>query len=330
MRATPQQRAAKKICESLGLIDKPGFPTYAEFVNHWLPENIKEGLIQLAGGKESPDTLATFEEWYNCLIVLKSGNPTYEISQELITALRDTEIPNLPCSELKLPFEGINLDVPHGTFSSPAHDTARVLVCHVPGDSFRVVFNNGSGESGITHYVKMDINEDTTIYQSMEATKKKIFDNEMPPHLKHEVMNSFGYEDYFKADVFRFAVNTALYLTCPDADIIKDQSKIHAIHKKLQGCKKRHKRELLEKELKIEKSKKTFIVGAKFRLQKEYTAPLTSEGKKWVLDHRIRVSGHWRQQKYGPRNEKVKTIWIAPHFRGMTYAEMLERKYIVT
>lgn len=72
-----------------------------------------------------------------------------------------------------------------------------------------------------------------------------------------------------------------------------------------------------------------YIVGAAFRLQPEYAAEFTKEGRKWALDHRVCVAGHWKNQPHGPGWKERKRIWVAPYWKGPTYAELVARKIIV-
>lgn len=322
---TIQRKTAEKIIKHLGLVERPGMPTFDEFVHQWLPRDVLDMFFSFDGGKQGPASSAMIQMMYPVLISLKAGDPVLKVMPDLITSLRDTQIPELPIEMLKSPFEAFRIEVPKGTFAEPATQVQEIHVSNVEGDRFRVVFNQGE----YSHYVSlMTDNPEQRIDEAIDQTMKDSL-TRMPTDLWQEIKKESMYADYFKADVFRFAVNLTLYVTCPDADMYQDDKKRREIHQKLQGLKGGRKRDVLLSKLAKEKSKKIYVVGANVRLSKEYKADLTETGKRWVLKHRVRTMGHWRQQPYGPNKSLRKPKWIAPYFRGPTYAEMVEKGYVV-
>jgi hypothetical protein len=262
---------------------------------------------------------------YSVLISLKAGDPVLKVMPDLITSLRDTEIPELPVDMLRTPFEAFRIEVPEKTFAKPAESVREIYISNVEGDRFRVVFSQGE----YTHYVNlMTDNEEQKISEAIDHTTQESLKT-MPSDLWNDIKKESIYKDYFKTDVFRFAVNLTLYVTCPDADMYQDNTKRDELHQKLQGMKGSRKRDVLLRKLAQEKSRKIYIVGASIRLSKEYVAELTETGRHWVLKHRVRVRGFWRQQPYGPNKSLRKPKWIAPHWRGPTYAEMVKKGYVV-
>lgn len=49
------------------------------------------------------------------------------------------------------------------------------------------------------------------------------------------------------------------------------------------------------------------------------------EGKKWAMKHRTVVSGHWRNQPYGPGRDSKKPIYIEPYLKGPSDAPIIVR-----
>ncbi len=49
------------------------------------------------------------------------------------------------------------------------------------------------------------------------------------------------------------------------------------------------------------------------------------EGKKWAMQHRTVVSGHWRNQPYGPGRASKKPIYIEPYLKGPSGAPIIVR-----
>ena len=322
---TIQRTTAERMIKHLKLVQRPGMPTFDEFVHQWLPRDVVDMFFALDGGKQGPASSAMVQMLYPVLIALKAGDPVLKVMPDLITSLRDTEIPDLPIEMLKSPFEAFRIEVPKGTFAEPAEQVREIHISNVEGDRFRVVFNQGE----YSHYVS--IMNDKTEMQISDAIDETMKDSltRMPLDLWQEIKKEALYADYFKADVFRFAVNLTLYVTCPDADMYQDNKKRHEIHRKLQGMRGGRKRDVLLSKLAQEKARKVYVIGANIRLSKEYTAELTETGRSWVLKHRVRVMGHWRQQPYGPNKSLRKPKWIAPHWRGPTYAEMVEKGYVI-
>lgn len=322
---TTQRTSAEKIIRELGLLNKPGFPTFDQFVHEWLPREVLQSFFALDGGKQGPASSAMIQMLYPVLIALKAGNPVFQIKPDLITSLRDTDIPELSIELLKTPFEALRVDVPKNTFAAPAENVQEIYISHIDEDRFRVVFTQGE----YSHYVSVSTtNPEQIIKAAIERTMEETLKN-TPTELWRQIKEESIYEDYFKADVFRFAVNLMLYVTCSDADMYQDKTKQHEFHRKLQGLKGTQRRATLLRKLAQEKEQKIFIVGANVRLSKEYNAELTESGKKWTLDHKVRVSGHFKNQPCGSRALQRKLIWVAPYFKGPSYAEMIEKKYVV-
>lgn len=320
---TLQKKMAEELVQHYKLVDRPGKPVFAEFVD-WIPKELFLWMLQFDGGKQGASSTATMELLYPVLIVLKAGNPQFRVSTDLIKSLRDTEIPDFPMDMLRTPFDGLTIIVPRGTFESPAQEVEEILVAHVAQDRFRIVFS----QREYTHYINiLSDDKDITIAEAAQRTLDTA--GQLPPELLEDVRAESLYENVFKTDIFRFTVNLMLYITSPDADMYQDKRTQHELHQKLQGLKGGRRRDLLLRKLQQEKEKLNYVVGANVRLQKEYTAELTESGRKWSLKHRVRVMGHWRQQPYGPDKSLRKPKWIAPHWRGPTYAEMVEKGYVV-
>jgi len=320
-----QETEARRLIQEMKLLERPGLPVFEVFVRQWLPKVFIKFLLELDGGQQSLTTSASLQLLYSVFTFLKSGGSVFKIRPDLIRSLRDTDIPSLPVELLRAPFEGLQIQVPKGTFAEPAEQLQNIFVGDIPGDRFRVVFVFGE----YTNYVNLMTNGQETIKNAMARTRRKSHD-EMPAELLQAVKEESMYEDYYSADVFRFAVNCMLYVTCPDADMYQDKTRQHELHQRLQGLKGGQRRDTLLRKLAQERERKIYIVGANIRLSQEYAADLTKSGKSWILKHRCRVRGHWRLQPYGPKNSLRRQKWIRPFFKGPTYAEMVEKGYVVS
>ena len=322
-----QESYSRKAIKMSGMLDKAGFPSFKEFVDNYVPKSLLEYMWEQGGGKQSAEATATLELMYSVLIVMKAGDAVFEISQDLVVALRDTDVMDTRVSELKLPFEGISIDIPKGTFAPPGEFVSRIHVSRLDHDGrFRLAFTTSPEHAS---YASMLVDDDTLAIKDA-VSKTESINLDIPEETLLELQKDAAYKNFYRADVFRFAVNTVLYVTSDQADVVQDKSEENKIHERLHGEKKKSKRLALEKELAYIKSSKLFIVGAKFRLGKEYKADLTESGRVWVLKHRCRVMGYWRSQPYGPKQSLRKRIWIAPYFKGPDMAEMINKGYVVT
>jgi len=92
--------------------------------------------------------------------------------------------------------------------------------------------------------------------------------------------------------------------------------------------------EFLAKERKNKSTKnKGVSVGSYIVIDKNISSisKLTLSGSEEdrKLTHRFMVRGHFRMQRYGPGNERVKRIWISPFWKGPDMAEVIQKDYAV-
>ena len=320
----PQQSMLRKIAQKTGIMEHPGFMSFQDVQ---MPKEIVDFFGGPEEARKSPAFTATVHAMHAAVVVHKAGDPVFELSPDIVQALRDTDVPDAPSEDLRLPFQGINVDFPAGTLGGRVNSVSRFMILHAPGDRFRVVYH----QDNYTTYFNLRPKEGKTIYECVDDAVA----NQWSSMEDRETLRAFQEqnknipEKYWETDMFRLALNTVLYITSPDADLVQDKTREHALHAKLQGLKGSRKRDVLLDKLARAKQTKRYIVGAKFRLSQEYQADLTDTGRKWVLDHRVRVMGHFKMQPCGVGLTERKRIWIAPYMKGMTFAEMVEKGYVV-
>lgn len=318
-------------------------PIYSEFVRK-IPAQYKRGLmrlIQFSGSQNADQTkmefIAATEFLYPLYIAWCAGMRKFEIASGLASLVKDTDIPDISVEFLKLPFEGIVLLVPKNTFSGKYHAVQRIYVCLVDGDSrFRLSFLD---DKAAVNYMNMVVIDPTLDEKFKAATIKDAVDTTIswdriqkiidPDMWKYHVGERF--EQGAKSELFRFVINAVLYISSPDSDVEEDNAERRRLHQKLQGMKGGRKRRKVEEQLKEIKSRHIYIVGRKQKTDDEYekiaNARPTEEGRKILK--RFRVRGHFRLQPYGKGSEKRKISWVKPHFRGPTFAELVQKGYIV-
>lgn len=326
-----QQKLAKDVLKKYSLLRKGWFPTFRELTNEVGMTQWRDVLRTL--GATASSLAAFFEMLYGLVITENSGSARFKLTPELITLLRDTDLPtDVMGYWLRLPFEGVVLEVPAGTFGKPADDITELYLTRVEADGrFRCIFSSDREQN--TNYISMPLDEEKSIGQLVEDTKARAFEN-IPAEDAAEIKSQWAYKDYFASDVFTLAINAALYITSAGADVQLDDWPIKTAsgrwaEAKLNGVTSRRRLESLEKNIEEAKAHPIYIVGGglKFGAEDIDGAALTAEGRKMMRKHQVR--GHWRNQPHGEKNAERKLIWLKPHWRGMSYAEMLERNYIV-
>lgn len=327
---TEQQREAEELLRTLGLAGRRGwFPTYIEFTDAFSPEWYAR-IGAFFGHPMHADMVAMMEFMYPVFIANQAGGYTFKLTPQLALQLRDTDVPDVPCELLKLPFEGIFLDVDAGTFAPPAHQVTRIVACHIPGDRFRLTFDTRDGNSS---YVNFDLGTpDASVAELVQETRARVAHErvEAKEHIKG-LGDDDLYDDYFKSDVFRMTISALLYIASPDADVERDMTEVHRLHTQLQGLRGGRRRSKLEEQLRAAKSNTVYIVGGRTKLDAGYQADAalrsSAEGRKILK--RFRVRGHFAKQAHGEGRSLRKVIWRAPYWKGPTYAEMVERGYVV-
>jgi hypothetical protein len=317
---THQEASTLGTLQKLGLI-RPGWaPTFEEFTKKLEP--MFQQLFQFVPSAADVSSMAQL--MYAVCVVHSAGGATFQLKPGLIKLLQETDLPqDMSMEFLRLPFEGINLDIPAGTLRPPMDSVTRLFLVHVPGDRFRIIC---TPDEIHTHFVSIRSTSEGTIEDAVADTKARAFEG-IPKAAEDEMRNSYIYDDYFTSDFFVFPINAALYITSAGADVVESRVAVHELHQQLQGVKKGLKREKLQAKLAGAKQHKIYICGEKLAVQKELTANLTEEGRK--LTKRFRVRGFWRNQACGPKWTEHKHLFVAPHWKGPTFAELLERNYIV-
>ena len=315
------------LCGALGPIEDHTPVSFSEFTNSVLSQDVLKFLTRHSGGVQDAGATATMQHLYAVYAWSMSGFPSFKVSPSLVSALRDTEIPDEKIEFFRSPFVGFSVEIPKGTFAAPYDYVSRLHVSHVISDGkFRVVFEDAADR--VTFVSILVSNPESTIVEAIDATRKQQ-GRSIPASLNEELMEGIKVDDLFSIDILQFAVNTVLYITSPDADCYVDKSLVHELHTQLQGVRGGRKRDVLLGKLREAKASPNYVVGASFRLSEEYTAPLTEAGKKWSLSHRVRVMGHFRNQPCGPKHKDRNRIWVAPHWKGPAFAEMIEKGYVV-
>ena len=268
-----KEQTAHALLAALGLLRPGWFPTFLEFTES-IPDKVIQH-IQAQGGGHA-DCTALAERLHSRCVYSNAGSPRFVIRPNLARLLVETDLPEDMSTEwLRLPYEGLCLEVPINTFGPPAEKATELYMSFVPGDRLRLVF---SPDLTMTHYVSLTVDGQKSIAAAIAETKARA-EMMLPAHLSAEYHANDAYNDYFRSDVFTFALNAVLYITSGGADVVQDKAEARALHQQLQGLKQKAKREKLEARLLAAKDKKIYICGECLVAPREMTAELTKEGR---------------------------------------------------
>lgn len=307
------------------------FPTYETFAN-----GIPESFLNLMGQKieeRFPETgplevTAFIEYLHPVYVAWQAGMRTFKLTPDLVRLLRDTEIPDSPIEFLRLPFEGIVIEVEKDTFAKPADHVRKIFLAHTD-DRLRLSYVI---DANTTQFINVVTKGTKTIHEGIQATRKR--SDEFIKGLVEvdgiETDDVDSYGDMVGTEIFRVILNAVLYITAP-GDVVLMRTEATEIHNKLQGLKGGSRRDKLEAKYKEAKSKYIYICGRSVRLGEGYEVVeglrKTAEGRKLLTRHRVR--GFWRMQVYGKERAERKLVWIQPYYRGPSMAELVEKQYHV-
>lgn len=135
-------------------------------------------------------------------------------------------------------------------------------------------------------------------------------------------------------DFFRIIINSILYLSSNDPDIVGVISPTPEYEGKIASTKSNLKKKKLRKQAKRFSALDGVLVGNTVqpilvdKTQRPGKVPSASAGDN-KLHKRIQVRGHWRNQACGKNREDRKLIYIKPFFKGPEMAELVHKPYVV-
>lgn len=304
------------------------FPSYEAFANG-IPRSflafLGEKLAEPVPEKKLLEITAFVEYLFPVYVAWQGGMRAFKLTPDLVSLLRDTEIPDSPIEFLRLPFEGIVVEVERNTFTKPLDRVRKIFLAHTD-ERFRLSYVI---DKHTTQYINVMTKGVKTIHEGIQATSKR--SEKFFKHLT-EIDDVETYDEMVGTEIFRVILNAVLYITSPGEDnAVLDRVEARRIHSELQGMRGGGRRDKLEAKYKEAKSKYIYICGRSVKLGEGYEAVeglrKTAEGRKLLTRHRVR--GFWRMQAYGKERAERKLIWIQPYYRGPSMAELVEKKYHV-
>ena len=296
-----------------GLKDSLGLAQAQEIANGYI-DSIQSPWIQL------------FIEWDTV------GRKEYVVSQGLSSRLKNTVLKGYPCSSFKLPYDSFYINLRnYGEFSDVALEGC--LVSYFAGKNkfgIYIIPRDGVNSKHMIQSLGADLEMYSTLDETLKASFEmvhadlKVGSDELKELTQH-------YQEPWER-LFRYVVNVVLYATMPDAESeysFYDPNYQRSLQK-LKKHKKGSKKHTKAKEALRKASKAGYeYLGGSIRVDRS----LEREGSRGsgdgsrTLTVRSLVSGHWRDQPYGPGMAYRKRIWIEPFWRGPEGVPITQRPH---
>lgn len=292
-------------------------------------------VAQMPG--EAGAVSAFWQLTYMTAMHLRSGEPVFALSPTLITLLGDTDIPKINLDLLRLPFPCIMLDTQKQPLSVKDTQVVCIYIAQ-PEDKLRIFAGCEDSTGLFVNLLTEGVNTiseafDATIVRSLADGFRSLNDPILQAlatwsKISHDWQDSKTKFMVEYKQMLTLAINAILYITSPNADIIRaNQKEINDLTSKLKGMKQGFRRSTIEELLRKAKQRKIHIVGRSVTVAPEYVANYTEEGRKVAFRHRVR--GHWKPVRFGEKKQLLRQQWIQPYWRGPTMAEVLARNYVV-
>lgn len=303
---------------------------------------------------------------YHCMVNFSlSGKKTFHFSDNLSDHLANTEV-NQKAGLIELPFPTCQFLFSSKSVIDAVHNirgekgrvdmnsnridyTAPVSVFitkkkasepYLDGDKLIVVVIHAKPPNKSYALLKREIYlaPEWSLEQALRTDWGKI----TPDAGKHglSIDNADGSEVFLSDDVFyrdglllyRIILNSILYLSSGDADLIQKDNYRGVLEKEAEAlkapAKKRKKLQSLSRYSELDYHDVGSSVGSIVIDRSAEHGKDKSTGSK-ALTVRFMVRGHWRNQVHGEGRKERKLIWIKPFYKGSDLASEINKPYLV-
>jgi len=257
----------------------------------------------------------------------------YSIHDNLCRRFVATNIKSVPTELIRLPFPAFKILVPANVLKYTTFEKKEVWIRELivikyqekgEGYSRLMVLHRAFDDIG---FFNVDLNE-AEVHDCVEGTVSKFKEISDELNRIQKCKDQFGpvQQDEMR-DIFEFSLKCILYITGADSDI-RWVDETPELENQLKRAKTKGNMKKIQR--KLDKAKKMYLVGHKIILSREEKMMYDNIKKGlWKVSFRFIVQGHWRNQAYGPSRKSRKLIFIEPHWRGPTYAEVINSEHIV-
>lgn len=263
---------------------------------------------------------------YHMAVHRMAGQKVFDMSPGLAEKLRSTELRGLTADDLKLPFPSIYVMVPKeadlqvynkdsgwhravGLYVAEDIDSDnrrcwRFLICGEPKPV--EVLKGVVDDNDALVYFHVALPKGLPLTETIARAHEEAF-QDVEVAKKHQADGFLQMLDKWQ-DIFRWAMNVVLYSSMEGAEKEEVVANEDAARLEQAVCglpkdsKKRHR--LYDRLSKMQPLRRTLLGRS------------VGRPGGWQLTVRVLVTGHWRNQPYGPGHSLRKLIWIEPYWKG--------------
>jgi len=274
-----------------------------------------------------------------------AGKRSYEVSAGLAEKLLYTELRGLHSEDLRLPYEAIYIQIPQRLkFFIESSKMGRDILTGA------YIIEAGTAGDRTWHFMATSRSSTVEVFNSMEFQNHSLLS--FDAHLKegrllddvilelskfspgvdyHGEIDPLGSHSSV-GDFFRWCMNTMLYATWPDAEMenVITNKQARDLWKRTRKLKKGPKKRKLLDKVKNMNPRSRIILGKSIVVDRTSDRGQGTGEKTGQLRVRTRVSGHWRNQPYGPQRSLRRRQWIEPFWRGPEDGPLGPTKHLLT
>ena len=259
-----------------------------------------------------------------------AGKRSYEVSTGLADKLLHTELRGLRSEDLRLPYEAIYIQIPSQLefFIESNHDEKRIItgayLIEVGGEKNREWYISAFAQSRTVPFGGTDYQNHSVIGFNVDLTEGLLLDDTIKKLAEinqqvsyHGIIDDGGSHSSF-GDFFRWCMNLMLYATWSDAEVdhVITNREARNLWKRVKKLKRGSKKTGLMRKMNSLNPRNRIILGKSIVVNRQETREGGASGIGQPLMIRTRVSGHWRNQPYGPSHSLRRRQWIEPFWRG--------------
>lgn len=281
-------------------------------------------------------SLASFEN---------AGRRSYEVSAGLAEKLLHTELRGLHSEDLRLPYEAVYIQIPRrleffieGSKRGRDILTGAYITEEEVGEERKWYFTATARSSTVEILDSMEFQNHGLLSFDVHLKKGRLLDDVILELSKirpgvdyHGKIDPSGSHSSL-GDFFRWCMNAMLYATWPDAEVENAVTNKQArdLWKRIKKLKKGTKKRGLLNKVKSMNPRSRIILGRSITVDRTSDRGQGTGEKTGQLRVRTRVSGHWRNQPYGPRHSLRRRQWIVPFWRGPEDGPLGPTKHLLT
>jgi len=248
----------------------------------------------------------------------KTGMKTFILSKDLIEAFVNTDVPlDFKLADINMPFNNFIIEGDLRLFNT------NILTDDDDEDNvdiFSVMYMSDKAILATNHYQLNDDRESDSLIMPIYPVNGKgvetigWFDISIKSSsswrdwAENEVGSKYHRVKELVPKVLNIFINSVLYINEPGRDAYDTQS-------------------VVRKKYKVSKGKKVTREFIRLRPPSRFTPK--RHVKKWNLDKRFLVRGHWTHQVYGVGRKLRRYQWIMPYWKGPELSEIISKPYKV-